>query len=267
MADLSKTLITGAGGKIGRHLDFGFKSTREELDVLSLSDVNRVLNKVNPSCVLSLSSVNLRDSEQNPLKAFQVNLMGAYNLAKETAKRNIPFIYISTGAVFSGSKEKEFCESDTPYPLNIYGMSKYQAELMACLVNPRTVVLRTGWLFGGRVSPLGALDNILSKIKDDLDISVTDNHFGSPTYLNDFIDCLKRVILAEEPGIFHVVNEGSASATEFARECYGILRKPEKMHVTSLENHSPPYRSESEVLKNTKIEGMRHWRKALNEAI
>jgi dTDP-4-dehydrorhamnose reductase len=61
-------------------------------------------------------------------------------------ERNIPFVFLSTGAVFSN--QKEFHEESIPSPQCIYGYTKKAAEDIALLYE-KTILIRTGWLFGG----------------------------------------------------------------------------------------------------------------------
>lgn len=133
---------------VGSNLDFGIKPLKFELDVRFPKSIEKACIKYSPSGILCLSSINIRDSEHNSSNAYKVNVIGVHNLAREARKRQIPLILISTGAIFSGSIEEIFSEDSIPNPLNIYGQTKYTAEIIALKSSAKNLVIRTGWIFG-----------------------------------------------------------------------------------------------------------------------
>ena len=86
----------------------------EELDVTKSEEINEICNKINPSAIIALSSLDLRLCEDNPFEAYKVNVLGIYNLALEAKKRDIPLVMISTGAIFNGNLNDIFKEEDLP---------------------------------------------------------------------------------------------------------------------------------------------------------
>lgn len=267
MADLNKILIVGGYGIIGSHLDFGIKKSHKEMDVAKKEEIKKICDKTNPSGILCLSSIDLRKCEENPFKAYEVNVFGVYNLAKEAKKRKIPLILLSTGAVFSGAIEDSFSEESIPRPLNIYGQTKYLAETLTLESSKKNLVIRTGWIFGLNKDSekKNIFDKMLDSVIEGKEIKATYDQYGSPVYMKDLISELKKLISKNYSGIYHLINSGRASAADFVEEALKYSNNNPKINKASVaEFASALKRSPSEYLISKKIK-LRPWQEALKD--
>ena len=267
MADLNKILIIGAYGMIGLNLNFGIKTAKSELDVTNKKNISEICKKYTPSGILCLSSINLRESEQNPLEAYKINALGVYNLAREAKKRKIPLILISTGAVFSGDIDDSFSEENEPNPVNIYGQTKYLAEIITLESSNKNLVVRTGWVFGATNSPekKGIFDKMLDSVVEGKEITATYDQYGSPIYMEDLIYELKNLISNNQSGIYHLINSGRASAVDFVEEAVKYSKHNPKINKASVvEFASTLKRSPSEYLISKKIK-LKSWQESLRD--
>ncbi len=265
MVELNRVLISGAEGMIGSEIDFGIKLTRKQLDVTNIDSIKKALEGYKPSAVLCLSSINLRDSEKFPSRALDVNVFGVYNLALASKARNIPLVLISSGTVFNGSHSQVFSEKDTPNPQNVYGQTKYIAELLALSINPKTIIIRTGWLFGFKHKK-NFFNKIIDSARQNSEIIATNDQFGSPAYIKDFLIALKEALSNGKEGVYHIVNEGAASGLDITKEVVSSLKSNSDIKEISVSALGPdsPKRSLSEVLISNKIK-LRNWKAALKE--
>ncbi len=267
MVDLNKILIAGGSGMIGSHLDFGIKPLKSELDVTNQKSISENCEKYNPSGILSLCNLNIRISEQNPFEAYRINTLGVYNLTKEAKKRKIPLILVSTGGVFSGDVKDSFNEESIPHPLNIYGQTKYLAEIITLENSNKNLVVRTGWVFGANkdFKKKNIFDKMLDSAIEGKEIKATYDQYGSPIYINDFISELKKLISNNYFGIYHIVNSGRASAADFIEEAVTYLKNNPKINKLSVtEFTSTLKRSPSECLVSNKLK-LRSWQEALRD--
>ena len=266
MPDFSRVLITGGDGRIASEIDFGIKLGHEKIDITDINSIRKALEEYSPSAVLNLASLDLKASQNNPFLANKINALGVYNLALETKRINIPLIIISSGAVFNGKAEDNFNEDSIPNPSNIYGQTKYQSEINA-LVNPKSYIIRTGWLFGF-IKNGNFFNKMLDSAKLGNKVMATYDQFGSFTYIRDFVNELKNVISNNEPGIYHIANSGRANAEEFAKEMISQLRSVSKIDRISISESEKEgiLRSRSEVLISKKVK-MRNWQEALREKL
>ena len=270
---LSNALITGGSGMLGNNLNFGIKPSSSEMDITNMASIKNYISlSSNISCIIHLASLNLRDSEQNCNKSINVNINGTTNMLYLAKELNIPFIFISTGAVFSSIHNNiSFDENYKPCPNSIYGESKYAAEKIVSLYD-KTIIIRTGWLFGGHQKRhYKFVESVINNLHMNTPINAANDFFGSPTYVLDMIDKMKDIILNHRYGIHHVVNEGAASGYDISNEIADILNSNKSLIVSMKSTDVPnagPNRSKSEILVSiNKDNHMRSWKLALNEYI
>ena len=270
MVDISRMLITGGESSIARELPFGIKLSHKELDVTDEKSIERAFVKYSPSAVLCLASMDLALCEKDPLTAYNVNVLGVYNIARQATKQKIPIVMISSGAIFNGEVSKKFSEQSIPNPINIYGQTKYFAEIMLREMTQDYLIIRTGWIFGLKNKPNGFskfVDKLISTRDEKTIIKATNDQFGSPTYIVDFAEKLQEFIRSNTRGIVHIVNEGSASASDIAQEIKLQTKNNfslEKVITQIIPGNAS--RSKSEALLSDKLR-MRSWQEAIGEYI
>ena len=258
---------------VGSNIYFGIKPTSKECNIKDKNNIeNYISNIEKPSCIINLVSLNLRDSEKNPLNAIQTNINGTINLFEVCKSLDIPFIFISSGAVFSSSVcGKIFDEDSELNPSTIYGATKETIEKII-IQYPKTIIIRTGWLFGGMQKTHNKyVENAINNLLCNKSIRGSNDFYGSPTYTYDLIEKMKDLILNKKYGIHHIVNDGFASGYEIGIEVAKILNKPiqivESVSANDVPNASID-RSKSECLISKYNDNkMRKWQDALAEYV
>ncbi len=273
MTILENALITGGNGMIGVHIDFGFKPSSKEMNITSIKSINDYISKLsNISCIIHLAALNLRDCENDCNKAIQININGTINMLSIAMKMNIPFIFISTGAVFSSTNNNlKFDENFEPCPNCVYGYTKASAEKNVLLYD-KSIIIRTGWLFGGhQKSHYKFVENVINNLIMNTKVKASNNFYGSPTYVKDLIEQTKKIILELKYGIHHIVNDEFACGNDIAIEIAKLLNKDCSLieSVSSdLVPNAGPLRSKSECLNTIFCENiLRSWKLALKEYV
>jgi dTDP-4-dehydrorhamnose reductase len=111
---------------------------------------------------------------------------------------------------------------DTPNPQSSYARSKYEGELRAAAANPDSIIVRSGWIYGGSgTNFLSVLPKLLVSGKE---ITAIDDSYGTPTFANDLAVRLRELAIQNASGIFHATNSGpGVSYFGFATEAAEIL--------------------------------------------
>lgn len=124
---------------------------REECDIASLESIMQCLIQYEPDIVLNCAAYTaVDDAEDIGMQLnYEVNTLWVYHLARASEILGIELITISTDYVFDGMKQEWYLPTDVCHPINAYGMAKYLGERLALDVNPRTIIVRTSWLYGG----------------------------------------------------------------------------------------------------------------------
>lgn len=182
---------------------------RQSIEVIneSIRDFDVVIN--------ATAYTNVNQAESEPEKAFELNRDVPEKLAKITNANNQKLIHISTDYVFDGTKESPYLTTDKPNPINVYGQSKLAGELEVSKHNPDALIIRTSWLYGpkGHCFPKA----IIHKLKQNEELSVVDDQFGTPTstwFLSEFV--YRAIKEKFNGGIHHGVPNGVTSWFGFA---------------------------------------------------
>jgi len=266
-------LVTGGSGMVGSNIHFGYKPSSKEMDITNINSIENYISNIKDiSCIIHLAAINLRESENNHNKSINININGTINMLSIAMKKNIPFILVSTGAVFSSSNcNLKFDENFETNPNCMYGYTKSSSEKIALIYN-KTIIIRTGWLFGGnQKTHYKFVENVINNLTMNSHVQASNDFFGSPTYVMDMIEQMKNIIIDLNYGIHHVVNSGIASGYDIAIEIANVLKKDYSL-VNSvscdLVPNSGPQRSKSEILDTINpYNQLRSWKIALKEYV
>ncbi|NJE12836.1 dTDP-4-dehydrorhamnose reductase [Thermococcus sp. LS2] len=274
-----KVAVIGANGQLGTDLVevFGEEAiplTHKDLDVTDFESL-RILKELKPDVIINTAAyVRVDDAELYPEKAFQVNAIGALNVAKIANEIDAVNVYISTDYVFDGTKGEPYTEEDVPNPLNVYGLSKYVGEIFTRNYSKKYYIIRVASLYG-KAGASGKGGNfvewVIEKAKRGEELKIVDDQFMSPTYTKDVARTLKKFLeLKPEFGVYHMANEGYCSWYEFTRAIFEILGwEVEVKPIKSSELKRLAKRPRFSALKNEKLEKiglkMKRWEGALEE--
>ena len=258
-----KTLILGAGGMLGTDLCKVFpdavKLTHDDIDITDKAHVIETIKCIGPDVVINAAAytdVDGCEDEDNRELAFDVNGRAPGYIAQGCSLVGAKLVHYSTDYVFDGSK-KEYVESDSTGPINVYGESKLLGERNIIESMDDYKIIRTSWLFGthGR-----NFVETMRRLSGEMDtVRVVDDQFGKPTFTADLAHKTVEII-GLEPSVYHITNEGVCSWYEFASYVIDNV-----VPCSSNEFVRKAKRPTYSVLVNTKTTPMRHWKEALSE--
>lgn len=218
-------LVTGAQGMVGRAVceycqsegDLVFAYDHRSLDVADSDRVRQTLRKDKPDAVINCAAwTDVDGCELDKERALATNSRGPENLAHASREINAGLVTISTDYVFRGDKKGFYTQRDQPNPESVYGASKLEGEHCAQLAYARTLVVRTGFVFGA--GGTNFLSTIIDRAKRGERLKAIRDAYGTPSYAPDLARRLRQLAELDIPGIFHVVNAGEGvSYEEFAR--------------------------------------------------
>ena len=271
--EFTDALITGGSGMVGSNIDFGHKPTSLEMNVTNNNSIKKYISKLKKiSCIIHLTALNLRDSEIDIVKSINLNINSTSKMLKIAMDLDIPFILLSSGAVFSDDNPfMKFDENYITCPNCFYGTSKVASEEIALLYN-KAIIIRTGWLFGGnQKTHYKFVEQVINNLLVNSEVKASNNFFGSPTYVLDVIEQMKFLIINFKYGIHHVVNSEIACEYDIALEIQKIL-KINKNLIKSVSSdmvpNAGPKRSSSEILETIySFNKLRSWKESLNEYV
>lgn len=277
-----KIAVTGAGGLLGRATNTHCASQGDEvhafdhsaLDITDAAAVKRQLSDLKPDVVFNCAAwTDVDGCESDPNRAERANALGPQLLASTCRDIDALLVTVSTDYVFDGSKDGFYTQRDHPNPISIYGRFKFEGERRAQTAYARTIVIRSGYIFGG--GGTNFLSTVLDRARRGEHLRAISDMSGTPTYAADLAARLRELAELDLPGVYHVVNAGDGVSFErFARtalEVGGV--DPARLASTTLaELNRPAPRPRNSRLKCLLSEAiglapLPHWREALHQFI
>lgn len=247
---------------------------RAALDITDERAVEAYFERERPEAVINCAAWTDVDACQlNPERAFRVNALGPENLAANCRRLGALLVTLSTDYVFDGEKEGFYTQRDDPNPQSVYSAAKLEGERRAQAALARTIVVRTGWIFGPGGKNI--LSTAVGRVLAGERLKLIRDARGTPTYAPDLAARLRQLAERDIPGIFHVVSGGDgASYEEFVRGALrGLAHDPalvESVPVSSLQRPAPrPVNSRLACLLSEALglKPLPHWQEALKDFV
>ncbi|MDE5628751.1 MAG: dTDP-4-dehydrorhamnose reductase [Muribaculaceae bacterium] len=279
-------LVTGCNGQLGRSLRNILENNadiqctfvgKEQLDITDRTAVEAFLKASDFTHIINCAAyTDVNGAEENKKLCRDVNIEAVSNLARLAEELDYKILHISTDYVFNGRTWTPYKESDKPEPLSVYGDTKRKGETALLGLAPKSIIIRTGWLY----SPYGHnfVKTILQLAKDGKPLKVVADQIGTPTYAADLAGAIVTILNSGNwrEGIYNYSNEGTASWYDFAVAVLEEAGMPEKaaeiIPVTSADFPTPAARPPFSVLDKHCIKAtygikIPHWHEALRRCL
>ncbi|MGV3225628.1 dTDP-4-dehydrorhamnose reductase [[Pasteurella] aerogenes] len=284
---MAKFLITGAKGQVGHCLTEQLTGKaeilavdRDELDITDQSAVNKIVKTFKPDVIINAAAHTAVDRAESEVELSEaINVKGPQYLAEAANEIGAVILHISTDYVFEGTGSGEYKEDDKTNPQGVYGRTKLAGEITVQQANPRSIILRTAWVFGEHGHNF--VKTMLRLAKDRDSLGIVGDQFGGPTYAGDIakalIEIANQILAGKEDafGVYHFTGKPYVSWYEFAKaifaeaELQNVLEKsPLVNSIATSDYPTPAKRPANSRLDLTKIKqtfGIEpsDWQKAL----
>ena len=239
-----KVAVIGANGQLGCDVCAAFSSSGHKViplnhDIVDIADyesINGPLKKAKTDVIVNTAAMHNVDScEGNPLKAFEVNALGARNLALIANELDATLFYLSTDYVFDGSKMAPYVETDYPIPLNVYGNSKLAGESFVRSITKKYFIVRVSGLYGANPCRAKGGNNfvklMLKLCKERDEIRVVDDEVLTPTFTGDVARQIVVMADMNKYGLYHATAQGACSWYRFAAKIFELSGTQIKLSV------------------------------------
>lgn len=279
---MERVVVIGSAGQLGQDLVEELRGANRfevialdhnQIECTEPNSVRQALQPLKARAVVNCAAfVRVDDCESQAREAFDVNAIGALNVARAAAELGAKCVYISTDYVFDGAKPAPYVESDQPAPINVYGASKLAGEHLVRQAAPEWLIVRVASLFGktgARGKGGNFIETILAKARKGEALKVVDDIQISPTYARDAARVIEQLLAADAKGIVHAANGGSCSWFEFAKTAVELCQLSAPIQaVPSSRFPTPARRALNSALASTRLRpefhiAMPHWRDAL----
>ena len=228
-----KFLVTGSAGLVGSqvvkdlakqnhtvyscyHNEKPVHGIPLQLDLTDQDKIIQTLQETKPDRIIHLAAMtNVELCETEKDLATKINVKSTETIAKQAAKQQAFFVYVSTDYVFDG-KDGMKKEYDSTNPLGFYGKSKLEGEFILNKLASSWCIARTSTPFGihhkKKSFPLWIKESLESK----KEIPVLVDQFTSPTFVPNLSKMLIEVATRQITGVIHLAGATRISRYELA---------------------------------------------------
>jgi len=250
-----RILVIGSNGMLGQRLsEFFSKSDKVELmctsaeensfipdvqykqlDITQKNSVRQIILDFFPDFIINTAAfTNVDKSETEKETAWKINVGGVENIALYSWTIDAHLIHFSTDYIFDG-KNGPYNEEDKPNPTGYYGRTKLAAENSIHISGTRYSIIRTNVLYGS--SKYGRPDFVkwlVDSLKKGEKVRIVTDQIGNPTYIDDLVNAVNKIIEFKKEGIFNIGGREMLSRYDFALRIAKYFGLDEKLIVPIL---------------------------------
>ena len=182
-----------------------------QMDITDGAAVSKTIGELKPDAIIhcaAWTNVDGAEAPENREKVHQINVVGTKNIAQAAKAVDAKMVYISTDYVFDGQGNHPWEPDDKCYaPLNVYGRSKLDGELVVANTLEKYFIVRIAWVFG--LNGNNFIKTMINAGKSHDTVRVVNDQIGTPTYTMDLARLLVDMIETEKYGYYHATNSES----------------------------------------------------------
>ncbi len=264
------TLIFGKSGQVASSLkrllppQHALFVGADECNFANLDLIAPLLDRVQPKDIIVCSAYTQVDKAETERDlAEKINHFSLEKIGSWAAKNNARVVSYSTDYVYPGEGEAAQSEESPTQPANWYGETKLRGETALLKSCPRTVILRTSWVY----SEYGHnfVKTMLKLARDRSELNIVADQVGAPTYAEDLAKATLQILGAwtsdqDTSGVYNCAGGGSTSWFFFANAIFekwrilGHTLAIQNVHPIASERYpTPAKRPKNSRLNQTKL--------------
>lgn len=231
-----RIIITGANGMLGQRL-FEFYSTLNDVELLVSSienefvfknqnyiradisnrnELKKVIYDFCPDFIINAAAyTNVDKSESERETAWKINVKGVEYITETARVLDSHIVHISSDYIFDG-KNGPYTENDIPNPLGYYGRTKLASENVLKISGTKNTILRTNVLYGtAKYSRSDFVKWVVESVRAGKEIRIVDDQFNNPTFIDDLVQAINKVIELRKEGIYNIGGSEVLSRYDF----------------------------------------------------
>lgn len=271
-----RILVLGAGGLLGsafvehfRHHDV-VMAGRDRLSGAVPDGVSALVETSAPDVVVNCAAdTDVEGAEHDPAASEMANKRLPGLLAAACKRAGVVLVHLSSTGCYGTAKNEPYVETDEAQPTTTHHRHKLGGEQQLLASGCEVLILRTGWLFGGKpAQPKNFVWNRLVEARTKMRMASDPFQRGNPTYVGDVARQCASLLERKVRGTFNCVSGPAATRLDYVRAIVRISGLPCEVVASEtpfkrLAQVSPNEAAENRGLRDLGLDLMPPWPQAL----
>ncbi len=185
-------------------LDDDSEITKYTVNLNDIKELKKICYSEKPDFIINTSSFNNAAlAEKQKKKAWDANVVAVENLINVSRVLDCILIHLSCFHIFNGHNSP-YTESGIPDPLNYLGKSKHAAENTCLARHYKSVIVRTGPVYGySSYGMHGFAAEAVKEFNSGKKVKVSRDYHSSPSFTDDIARVILKIIDKKRIGIFN----------------------------------------------------------------
>ena len=214
-----KTAVIGASGFIGHHLInkyrlqypdcIGTSFLNNKTNLLKFDIKNPNIEPLNlertghKAVIITAYKSNIFYCENEPSKAYEVNVDGVLQLIKNLSKTTLKIIFLSSEYVFDGI-QGNYNDDHPRNPKTVYGKHKKIIEDRIKNLTDNFLVLRLSKNYGLKKGDNTILDESANLLSQRKEVLAAEDQYFNPTFIDDLVQAITNIQEKDLKGYMNV---------------------------------------------------------------
>ena len=201
---------------LNKKIDNKLNISYHKINFLSVTEIKKLLKKINPSVVINcIGLADVDFCENNPKSAHKLNFITLKNLSNLLDEKS-KLIHISTDQLFSDNRISH-TELSKTNPINTYAKTKLAADQFLIKNRKNFLIIRTNFFGHSSNFKESYSEKICSNLKKNQNFYLSDNIHFNPVNIKDLVDLTYKILKKNASGIFNISSDISISKYEFGK--------------------------------------------------
>ena len=194
------------------------------VDLTQPVSVHEVVAQVRPRWVINSAAMTSVDGcEQNSVLARAIHVDGTRNLVQACERVGCGLVNLSTNYVFDG-KKGPYAEADEAHPVNVYGQTKLESEVILLNALCPGIVVRTAVLYGFHPSCRpNFVTWAISALAGREAIRVVTDEWANPTFVDELAAFILKLCRTDFRGVVHFGGADFLTRLEMVEQICAVM--------------------------------------------
>lgn len=203
------------------------------VDITQPKLIEKVFKRCKPDVVIHTAAISSPDfCDKHKVLARKVNIEGTQNVINACQRYKSSFVFVSSNGIYDG-ENPPYDEYVRPKPIDTYGLTKYQGELITISSGLPFIIIRLMTMYGWnnpyeRHNPATWLLKVLGK--DKISVRVVTDLFNNFLFAEAAASAIWRALILKKFGeSFNIAGKDCISRYEFSQKVATVFNLDKNM--------------------------------------